>query len=122
MLLVVADSELVGDLNQVPWERLEGVMIVNTGMKYHYGTKERLKVMCRKHFIPLTVRFCIPEFEAPPPRELLLGNGLIVSNEVILYGDIIRQHSGAENNQQTDHRGVQEVAQLPSRSNAESDR
>jgi len=95
MLLVVSNGDDVADLSIIPWEKLSGVMIVNCvkqdGMvRSHYELKQRLREKCKEYFIPLTVRFCVPHFEATPPRELLIGNGLLESPEVMLYGDLIR--------------------------------
>jgi len=108
MLLVVSNDEDVADLSIIPWDKLKGVMIVNCVKREgkvhsHYELKQRLREKCKEHFIPLSVRFCVPHFEATPPRELLIGNGLIESSEVMLYGDLIGLSNADEGLHQGHH-------------------
>lgn len=100
MLLVVANNEPVDDLTIIPWDKLEGVMIVNVSMRSHRDLKMRLRDQCRLFFIPLVVRFAVPQLEAAPPRELLIGNGLTISHEVVLYGDLVTEQQAAKNHKQ----------------------
>jgi len=84
MLLVVGNHQTV-DVNLIPWEQLSGVMMVHCVEGGVFEMKHKLQVQCRIYNIPLYITFAVPPIENVP-EQLLLGFGLTVSKEVMLYG------------------------------------
>jgi hypothetical protein len=83
-LLVVGNHQAV-DPKLIPWERVDEVMMVHCVEGGTFELKHLLQVHCRVHMIPLHIVFAIPPV-GDVSTELLMGFGLRMSKEVILYG------------------------------------
>jgi len=89
MTLLVVGNHQVIDVNGIPWDTLnEGVMLVKCVDGGLFDLRHRLMVHTRTYGIPLYIVFALPSVSVIPP-ELLLGFGLRVSKEVILYDQCI---------------------------------
>ena len=84
-LLVVGNHQSV-DVTLIPFDKIDGVLLVHCVEGGVFELKHKLQVQCRIHNIPLKVMFAIPPVDVVPV-ELLMGFGLTRSTEVILYDD-----------------------------------
>jgi len=98
MTLLVVGNHQVIDVNGIPWNTLnEGVMLVKCVDGGVFDLRHRLTVHTRTYGIPLYIVFALPPVSVVPP-ELLMGFGLRVSKEVILYDQcVVTLEVGKEN-------------------------
>lgn len=87
-LLVVGNHQGV-DITRIPFDQIDGILLVHCVQGGVFELKHKLQVQCRIHNIPLEVMFAIPPVDVVPV-ELLRGFGLTKSSEVILYDDYER--------------------------------
>jgi hypothetical protein len=88
MTLLVVGNHQVIDVNMIPWKQLDGVMLVKCVEGGLFDLRHRLSVHTRTHGIPLHITFALPPVSVVP-SELLMGFGLTISKEVILYDQCI---------------------------------
>lgn len=91
MLLVVSDMEDVS-VDLIPWETIDGILLVALGPKPHRETKFLLKSACNQRFIDFNQMFIVPPIRTEVSQEtldmILQGCGLVHSKDVVLYGSI----------------------------------
>jgi len=102
VLLVVGNYQTV-QFERLPWTELTGVLWIHCRQDSTTDLKYKLKVQCREHGIPLDIQFAVPPSESTEaiPRELLIGFGLRLSREVILYDELVNTIQAATPNQIT---------------------
>jgi hypothetical protein len=110
MTLLVVGNHQVINVSEIPWETLnEGVMLVKCVDGGVFDLRHRLTVHTRTHGIPLYIVFALPPVSVVP-SELLMGFGLRVSKEVILYDQCITALEVEKEDQvQRDSGGLSEI-------------
>lgn len=89
MTLLVVGNHQVINVTKVPWDTLdEGVMLVKCVNGGVFDLRYQLTQHTQTYGVPLYVVFALPPVSVVP-SELLMGFGLRVSKEVILYDQCI---------------------------------
>jgi hypothetical protein len=110
MTLLVVGNHQVINVSEIPWETLnEGVMLVKCVEGGVFDIRHRLTVHTRTYGIPLYIVFALPPVSVVP-SELLMGFGLTMSKEVMLYDQCIVALEVEEKDQvQGDSGGVPQI-------------